>query len=459
MNNLPDLAPYGYQVIQELGRNREGGRITWKGINLSNQQTVTIKQFCFASAGSTWSGYSAYQQESKILQQLKHSGIPRYLDTLETDDGFCLIQEYKKATNLSDFRSLTLTEIKQVALEILEILIYLQQQNPPILHRDLKPENILIDEDLQVYLIDFGFASLGSKEISSQSICKGTPGFMPPEQIIKPTTASDVYSLGVTIICLLTQKNSREILELIAPEHPYILNFQPFLPPLEPAVVDWLGKMVEPQVGKRFANAAQAKAALEPLNFNLDATAIEDTASIVPQISARDAEKTPAESIEVLDTKPVVKLKTDSFLTPPITFALSATAIMTLSTTFVLALNLANNKIEKTVMNIAIAIIAAVVITIGELAAATLATDKQTARPAFILAVTIPLLLLIITSLLLGKGEAIAICAAIALAEGISLTYVFWQQLTPQTWGKKVAVFSWFSAIALGITLGLKLIA
>ncbi len=456
MNNFPDLSPYGYQIIQELGRNREGGRITWKGIDLSPQQTVVIKQFCFASVGSSWSGYSAYLKESKILQQLEHPGIPRYLDTIETDNGFCLIQEYKKAVNLSDFRPLTLTEIKQVAGQILEILIYLQQQNPPILHRDLKPENILIDEDLQVYLIDFGFASLGSKEASSQSICQGTPGFMPPEQIIKPTTASDIYSLGVTIICLLTQKNSREILELIEPEHPYTLNFQPFLPPLDGAVVDWLSKMVEPQANKRFANAFQAKAALEPLNFNLNSTTVDTTVAIAPQISTKDAQET--ESIEVLDTKPVLKLKIDSFLTPRITFALSATAMMTLSTIFVLALNLANLKIEKTVINIAIALIAAVVITIAELAAAILATDKQAVKPALILAVTVPTFLVIITGLLLGKGEAIAISAAIALAEGVSLTYVFWQQLTPQTWGKKIAVVSWLSAIALGITLGLRLI-
>ena len=228
------------------------------------------------------------------------------------------------------------------------------------------------------------------------------------------------------------------------------------MPPLDGAVVDWLSKMVEPQANKRFANAFQAKAALEPLNFNLNSTTVDTTVAIAPQISTKDAQET--KSIEVLDTKPVLKLKIDSFLTPRITLALSATAMMTLSTIFVLALNLANLKIEKTVINIAIALIAAVVITIAELAAAVLATDKQAVKPALILAVTVPTFLVIITGLLLGKGEAIAISAAIALAEGVSLTYVFWQQLTPQTWGKKIAVVSWLSAIALGITLGLRLI-
>lgn len=29
MSNYPDFYPYGYQVIKELGRNREAGRITY----------------------------------------------------------------------------------------------------------------------------------------------------------------------------------------------------------------------------------------------------------------------------------------------------------------------------------------------------------------------------------------------------------------------------------------------
>ncbi|MGL6339688.1 MAG: hypothetical protein ACRC80_11180 [Waterburya sp.] len=65
MNDYPNLNPYGYKIDAELGRNREGGRITWKGIKLDNQQTVVIKQFCFAQVGTTWSGYKAYEQEIK----------------------------------------------------------------------------------------------------------------------------------------------------------------------------------------------------------------------------------------------------------------------------------------------------------------------------------------------------------------------------------------------------------
>ncbi|ELR99375.1 protein kinase family protein [Gloeocapsa sp. PCC 73106] len=45
---------------------------------------------------------------------------------------------------------LSLRDIKKIAVAILEILVYLQEQNPSIIHRDIKPENILVTKDLQI---------------------------------------------------------------------------------------------------------------------------------------------------------------------------------------------------------------------------------------------------------------------------------------------------------------------
>lgn len=69
MSDYPDLTSYGYQIEAELGRNREGGRITWQGIEITTKKKVAIKQFCFAQANSSWSGYKTYAQEISILQK------------------------------------------------------------------------------------------------------------------------------------------------------------------------------------------------------------------------------------------------------------------------------------------------------------------------------------------------------------------------------------------------------
>ncbi|HEY9668448.1 MAG TPA: protein kinase, partial [Coleofasciculaceae cyanobacterium] len=95
MSNFPDFSKLGYQVIQELGHNHFGGRITYLATHTSTQQPVVIKQFQFAKVSSNWSGFKAYEREIQVLQGLNHPGIPRYLDSFETPDGFCMVQEYK----------------------------------------------------------------------------------------------------------------------------------------------------------------------------------------------------------------------------------------------------------------------------------------------------------------------------------------------------------------------------
>ncbi len=160
---LPDLSLSGYTIERELGRNREGGRITWQATQLATSKTVVIKQFCFATANSSWSGYRAYQQEIELLQKLQHPGIPRYLDSLETNDGFCLIQEYIPASSLAKAKPLTVDEIKIIAKKLLEILVYLQQQQPPIFHRDSQTRKYLSRRRIKHLFNRFWFGKTGGR--------------------------------------------------------------------------------------------------------------------------------------------------------------------------------------------------------------------------------------------------------------------------------------------------------
>ncbi|MDB9350338.1 serine/threonine protein kinase [Nodularia spumigena] len=265
--NYPDFSPQGYQVISELGRNREGGRIAWLAIELNTSQQVVIKQFCFAQVGSNWSAYKEHEREIQVLQGLNHPGIPKYLGVLETPDGFCLIQEYKNAPNLAVGRSFDLEEIKLIAVRALEILVYLQNRIPPVIHRDIKPENILVDEQFNVYLIDFGMSRIGSQEVAASSVFNGTPGFIPPEQIRKPTVGSDLYGLGATLICLLTGTKSTQIQNLTNDYDPYVINFRHLLPQLSLRFLNWLELMVKPRFNERFADAQTALDALKQLDL------------------------------------------------------------------------------------------------------------------------------------------------------------------------------------------------
>jgi len=297
MSNHSDFSSHGYQIIRELGRNREAGRITYlakrsplapldkggtRGGDLDRGGTggdvldrggtggdvlVVIKEFRFAMGGADWSGFKAYQREIELLQQLNHPRIPPYLDSFETASGFCLVQEYKNAPSLAERRSFTPEEIKQIAVSVLEILVDLQKRTPPVIHRDIKPENILVDKQLNAYLIDFGFARIRGGEMALSSVAAGTVGFMPPpeEQFGRSLTeASDLYSLGSTLICLVTGTRSVEIGKLI--DDNYRFEFKKLVPKINPRFAEWLTKMVEPNLKNRYADAAVALAVLKPIH-------------------------------------------------------------------------------------------------------------------------------------------------------------------------------------------------
>jgi serine/threonine protein kinase len=267
VNHHPNFSAHGYRILEQLGQNFTGGRITYKAID-NNQQLVVIKQFKFAQSESDWSSYRDIQQEIEVLKSLNHPNIPYYINSFETDTGFCLVQEYKHAISLNKSRQFTLTEINKIAVFVLKILVYLQQQNPPIVHRDIKPENILIDlgdtpENLQVYLIDFGFARSNNQELAYSSVIKGTLGFMPPEQIFNRqlTRASDLYSLGVTLICLIANINSTEIEKLL--DENFNFNCKQIEGKVNKSFLFWLNKMIKPKINDRWETAEIALKALE----------------------------------------------------------------------------------------------------------------------------------------------------------------------------------------------------
>lgn len=289
MSNFPDLSSHGFRVIRELGHNRAGGRVTYLAIPLSTASPqpknlsessplakggvkgqmkgtpVVIKQFQFAKRGTTWSDYDAIKREIQVLRGLNHPGIPRYLGSFQTSTGFCLVQEYKNAPSLAVSRSFDPDEIKQIAISLLNILVYLQKRIPSISHRDIKPENILVDNNINVFLVDFGLARIGSAEMTMSSVAKGTMGFMAPEQLFhrQITEASDLYGLGATLICLLSGTPSTDISNLI--DDDYRIDFKPLVPKLSLRWIEWLQKMVELKPKDRFPDAATALEALNPI--------------------------------------------------------------------------------------------------------------------------------------------------------------------------------------------------
>ena len=268
-----------YAIQQCLGKN--AGRQTLLARDLQTQELVVIKILTF-SADFQWDDLKLFEREATTLQSLSHPAIPRYLDHFEFQTtktkGFALVQSYIEAKSLAEWvesgRNFNEKEIKQIANKLLEILIYLQQQNPPVIHRDIKPSNILLAERSplkqkhsalnkggwldEVYLVDFGSVqTLAAREGSTVTVV-GTYGYMPPEQFGgRAVPASDLYGLGATLIYLVTGVHPADL-----PQEDLRINFEPKIA-VSSDFVDWLQWMTEPDLNSRLTAADRALKALE----------------------------------------------------------------------------------------------------------------------------------------------------------------------------------------------------
>jgi serine/threonine protein kinase len=265
----PDFTAHGYQVIEQLGRNPSAGRVSYKALSINTGQIVVIKQFQWVGGSSTLDGERQIEREIQTLRSLHHPKIPSYLDDFKTESAsFCIVQEFIDAQTLSENNDFTPQEIKSVAIQLLEILVYLQSLLPPIIHRDIKPENILVDDNLNVYLIDFGFAKIGEGRATAlSSIALGTPGFMSPEQVknLPLTEATDLYGLGATLICLLCKIKSTDFVDIV--DYNFQINFKTRVSHLAFSFIEWLDKLVRLNPDQRFPNAQEALNALLPLEL------------------------------------------------------------------------------------------------------------------------------------------------------------------------------------------------
>lgn len=412
MNNLPDFTNYGYRIVREL--NNKGSIVNWYGIAANNNIPVVIKQFRFATQDSNWAEYQGYQREIELLKTLKYEGIPKYIAYFETDNSFCFVREYIEGKSLAQQTSLTETEIKIIAVKILNILNYLQQQQPPIFYLNITPNNILIDRQLNPYLINFSLAQRANSEVDCSLINTSNAQFIAPEQITTPCKASDLYGLGCTLNHVITQQRS---LALVPNNN---VNNSASLLELDDGFQEWLDTITQLELTARYPDAETALKALQ-------ASSWED----IPSITTCDK----------------ITLSNRAFATGIATTIVLGSAIA-------IGFNVSQN-IEKSFTNITIAAMGMVIIFLTQSASATLITnDNAEKKQGFLIAIAVPLVLTIVTGIIFGSGEAVAMSLAAIIAQTATLGYVLLQKLPMSQQGNIFKVISLGIAIAVGLVLG-----
>lgn len=150
-----------------------------------------------------------FLREADILRALKHPNIVRYYETIDAFGTSCHVLEHCGSATLAETIAkqapIAEKQVRHVIGQLASALSYAHSMG--IVHRDLKPSNILLRDDGSVLLIDFGLShSSRSMALTQWGEILGTPGYMPPEQLVgTPVNESaDLYALGCVTFEMLT---------------------------------------------------------------------------------------------------------------------------------------------------------------------------------------------------------------------------------------------------------------
>ncbi|KIG17026.1 Protein kinase [Enhygromyxa salina] len=146
-----------YRIIEELGRGSFGTTYAAEdlgqdlGQNLDSgagPRRVAIKQLDLRRVDD-WKAVELFEREARVLASLDHPRIPDYIEfvPVAADHTGYLVQELAPGTSLAARLAagerFSESQVRDIAEQLLEVLVYLAQLVPPVVHRDIKPGNVI----------------------------------------------------------------------------------------------------------------------------------------------------------------------------------------------------------------------------------------------------------------------------------------------------------------------------
>ena len=315
-----------YRALEPIGQGGFGK--TFLAVDEDRLKTrCVIKQFLPQELGTKNAQKAAelFQREAVRLDELgQHSQIPALLSHFEQDGFQYLVQEFidgeNLAVELANDGCFTEGKIRQLLLDLLPLLQFVHEKG--VIHRDIKPENIIRRQgDKRLVLVDFGAAKVCSATaLVEKGTIIGSPEYMAPEQLdSRATFASDIYSLGVTCLHLLTQMPPFELRD----NQEYCWVWRDYLPQaITEQMAEILDKMVERATNKRYQSAAEVwqdlTTTVNSIYYTIDALNSDSQRLVCQQIFDGDVainmpgEVMPGEIYQFLEATAKLELKRDN---------------------------------------------------------------------------------------------------------------------------------------------------
>ncbi len=252
-----------YVIKKVLGRGGMGAVLLATDLRLDGKPVV-IKEL-ISNPATQEEDIANFKREVALLAHIDHPLVPSVTDHFQEGTRYFMVQEYIEGENLEErMKRLNQPTSERTVLlyasEILDVLVYLAQQTPPIVHRDIKPSNIVIsNKNRRAHLVDFGIARAAARK---QTTALGTPGYSPPEQYQgKADPRSDLYALAATLHYLLTNRDPRNEPPFIYPPAS-LFNAQ-----VSPEFERVLKRALESDVQQRYQSAAAMKQDIDEILY------------------------------------------------------------------------------------------------------------------------------------------------------------------------------------------------
>jgi WD40 repeat protein len=255
-----------YRAIKLIGTGGFGRTLLAEDDYKPSKPYCVIKQFYPQGQNKAGKAAELFQQEAVRLEQLgKHPQIPELFAHFEQDNRQYIVQEFIDGQNLAEelaetgvFRE---KQIRSLLNDLLPVLQFIH--NGQVIHRDIKPDNIIRRRsDGRLVLVDFGAAKYArGTALGKTGTTIGSAGYAAPEQTFgQAVFASDIYSLGVTCIHLLTNIEPFELYN--AMESAFVWRHHLGKNPMSEQLGRVLDKMTQSVVKQRYKSAEGVMQAL-----------------------------------------------------------------------------------------------------------------------------------------------------------------------------------------------------
>jgi predicted ATPase/signal transduction histidine kinase len=256
--------------------------LVYSAVRDSDNTPVILRTCIDTASASQWARLSS---SAEILKSFNHPNIVEIIDVVEHSGHPVLIMPDNHSMNLGEFLAqseqgrLNIDTFLTIAIQLADALSIIHHGQ--VIHKDLHPGNILINpETLQVRIIDFGLASLLSREqpaLEPPENLEGVMSYISPEQTGRMNRSldyrSDFYTLGVTFYQLLSGQLPFIAEDAIGLVHAHIAQEQKPLSKLRPdipqVVSDIIDKMMLKTAELRYQSALGLKKDLDVCRRNV----------------------------------------------------------------------------------------------------------------------------------------------------------------------------------------------